>query len=141
MALTAARKVWPLAPDDAERQLGALGPWKREQPVPEVLTLVGPASGIVQRSELSYSADGKKGWAFVGASFFVRASEPTSLKTLGELIRKKLGKPRWTHRNVAGELPSNGWSLGGRLELVLGKSPVEGESLLVLTISEPQGGP
>ena len=39
-----------------------------------------------------------------------------------------------------GDLPAAGWTLGNHLELLLARSPVEGERLLVLMISEPQGG-
>jgi hypothetical protein len=141
VSLVAQRKLWPLKPEAVEDQLRPLGPWKREQPIPEALTLIGGRSGHVARSELSYSADGKKGWAFVGATFFVGDEDLGRLyDTLSGLIQKQLGKARWTRKATKGELPSAGWKLGPRLELLLRKSPTEGEQLIALMISEPQAG-
>ena len=139
--LVGQRKLWPLKADLAEEQLRALGPWKREQPIPEVLTLVAGRSGIVARSEISYAADAKKRWFFVGASFFVADPDLARLhRALSEVVQKQLGKPRWT-RKANGDLPAAGWKLGNNLELLLARSPVEGERLLAIMISEPQGGP
>jgi hypothetical protein len=136
--LVAQRKLWPLKADAAEEQLRALGPWKREQPIPEALTLVAGRAGIVARSEISYAADAKKRWIFVGASFFVADADLGQLhRTLSEVIEKQLGKPRWTRK--AADRPAAGWKLGKHLELLLTHSPVEGERLLALMISEPQG--
>ena len=93
--LVAQRKLWPLKADVAEEQLRALGPWKREQPIPEALTLVAGRSGLVARSEISYSADARKRWIFVGASFFVADPDLAHLyRALSEVIQKQLGKPR-----------------------------------------------
>ena len=139
--MVAQRKLWPLKADSAEEQLSALGPWKREQPIPEALTLVAGRSGLVARSEIAYSADAKKRWIFVGASFFVADPDlPHLYRALSEVIQKQLGKPRWTRKAANGDLPAAGWKLGNRLELLLTRSPVEGERLLALMISEPQGG-
>jgi hypothetical protein len=141
--LVAQRKLWPLKAETVEEQLRALGPWKREQPIPEALTLVAGCSGAVARSEISYAAAPKKRWAFVGASFFVADSDlPRLYQALSDLIQKELGKPRWTRKKAAkGELPAAGWKLGKHLELLLRQSPVEGENLIAIMISEPQGGP
>jgi hypothetical protein len=140
--LVAQRKLWPLKAETADNQLGALGPWKREQPIPEALTLVAGHAGIVERSEVSYAADAKKRWIFLGASFFVGDPDLARLhRTLSDLLRQQLGKPAWTRKaKTKGDLPAVGWKLGKRLELLLTKSPVEGERLLALVVSEPQGG-
>jgi hypothetical protein len=139
--LLAQRKLWPLKAEAVEEQFRALGPWKREQPIPEALTLVAGRSGIVERSEISYAADAKKRWIFVGASFFVADADLLRLyRSLSEAIAKELGKPRWTRKATGGDMPAAGWTLGKRLELLLTRSPVEGEHLLALMISEPQGG-
>jgi len=77
--LVAQRKLWPLKADAAEEQLRALGPWKREQPIAEALTLVAGRSGLVARSEISYAADAKKRWIFVArASLLPIPTWPTS---------------------------------------------------------------
>lgn len=139
VALVAQRRLWPLGPDAAEKKLAALGPWKRDQPLAEVLTLIGAPSGVVQRSEISYSSDGNKGWIFVGASVFVRGANLSEMqKAIADLVSTKLGKPRWTRRAQGSDVPSAGWKLGARQELLVRQSPVEGEKLLVVMVSEPQ---
>jgi len=139
VALVAQRRLWPLGPDAAEKKLAALGPWKRDQPLAEVLTLVGPSSGVVERTEISYSSDGNKGWLFVGGTIFVRGSNlPELQKTVADLVSSKLGKPRWTRRAEGGDAASAGWKLGARQELLVKQSPVAGEKLLAIMISEPQ---
>jgi len=139
--LVAQRKLWPLKADAVEAQLRALGSWKREQPIPEALTLVAGRSGIVARSEISYTVDRKKRWIFVGASFFVADPDLAHLyRALSDVIQKQLGKPRWMRKAANGDLPAAGWKLSNHIELLLTQSPVEGERLLALIISEPQGG-
>lgn len=138
------RKLWPLKPDVAEDRLQALGPWKREQPIPDALTLVAGRAGVVERSELSYSADAKKRWIFLGASFFLGDTDLERLyHTLSEQLQLQLGKPAWVRKGKksTGGKPAAGWRLGNRLELLLTHSPVEGEHLLAIMVSEPQGGP
>lgn len=141
VALATDRTLWPARPEVAEERLRLFGSLKREQPVPEVLTLVGGRSGPLERVEVSYSADGKNGWIFLGASFFLGASDlPRLQKTIEADLRKQLGKPRFTKKGKGEEIPALGWKLHGRMELLLRKSPVEGEKLLLVMISEPQGG-
>jgi len=140
--LVAQKALWPLQADGVESHLQTLGPWKREQPIPEALTWVAGASKLATRAEVSYATDAKKRWSFVGASFFLGAADLDRLyRELNELIQHQIGKPRWTRKGSKGQAPSTGWRLANRLELLLGRSPVDGEKLLVLTISEPQGGP
>jgi hypothetical protein len=139
--LVAQRKLWPLKAEAVEEQLRALGPWKREQPIPEALTLVAGHAGVVARTEISYAAAPKRRWVFLGASFFVADADlPRLYQALSDLIQKDLGKPRWTRKAAKGELPAAGWKLSKRLELLLRQSPVEGERLIAILISEPQGG-
>jgi hypothetical protein len=136
------RELWPPKAEVVEEQLRVLGPWKREQPIPEALTLVAGRSGLVERCEIAYSADEKKRWSFVGATFFVGDADLARLyRALSDQIRTHLGKPRWTRKAGKGERPASGWNLGKRLELSLSDSPVYGESLLAINVSEPQGGP
>jgi hypothetical protein len=142
--LVARRKLWPLKPEWVEDRLHALGPWKREQPIPEALTLLTGRMGVVERSELSYSGNAKKQWIFLGATFFLGGPDLENLhQTLSNLIQVQLGKPSWTRKGKksAQEVPAVGWKLGNRLELLLTKRPVEGERLLAIMIPEPQGGP
>ena len=135
-------KLWPLKADSVGERLAALGPWKREQPIPEALTLMAERSGIVARAEIAYSADAKKRWVFMAANFFISDSDLAHLyRELSQEIQTKLGKPRWSRKAANGDAPAAGWKLDKHLELLLGQSPVEGEQLLTLTISEPQGGP
>lgn len=141
VGLVAQRDLWPLKADSVADRLRPLGPWKREQPIPEALTLVGGRRGAIERAELSYSSDGKNGWIFVGASFFVRDTDlKRSYDDTAAAVQKQLGKPKWTRKASSGGIPSAGWKLPNRLELLLSKSATEGEQLLALTVSEPQGG-
>jgi hypothetical protein len=141
VTLIAQRKLWPLSVEAAEATLRPLGAMKRQQPVPEALTLIGGRSGIVERFEISYSSDGKKDWIFVGASFFLNDRNLSDLRQrLDVLLQEQLGRPKWAKGKKAGEAAAAGWKLRGRTELTLQKSPYEGEQLLVIMISEPQRG-
>jgi hypothetical protein len=109
--LVAQRKLWPLKAEAAEDQLRALGPWKREQPIAEALTLLAGRAGVVEHSELSYAADVKKRWTFVGASFFVGDPDLARLHhTLSDLLQHQLGRPAWTRKaqTSKGDLPAVG---------------------------------
>lgn len=77
---------------------------------------------------------------FRGATFFVADSDLAHLyRAVSDVIQKQLGKPRWTRKASHGDLPAAGWKLSNHLELLLTQSPVAGERLLALMISEPQG--
>jgi hypothetical protein len=101
--------------------------------------LVGGPVGSIARTSIAFSRDGEQ-WAFIGASVFMGADDLQGLETtVAATIRKRLGKPRWTRQNTDRVLHSMGWALARNMELLLAPSSVEGEHLLMITVSEPTG--
>jgi hypothetical protein len=129
---------WPLDIDAAEQLLQPLGPVRREQPVAEALSLRGGPSGVLNRYEVSYSADEEGHWMFDGASFFLGGADLLRLHdAVAGLLTQQLGKADWTEDDAAG-LASAGWALGGAMKLVFSPSPNGGEPLLMISIAEPE---
>jgi hypothetical protein len=136
--LVVKRDLWPLEPASAEKLLQELGHVRREVPFPRALSIVGGPTGPVERFEVSYSQDDDGHWTFNAASFFLRDPDLQALyQKLETRIIERLGKPAWTERQ--GDLPSSGWNLGRDMSLLLAASPNQGERLLMLSVSEPEG--
>jgi hypothetical protein len=136
--LVAKREMWPLDPGSAEELLRGLGHVRRETPEPRALSLIGGPSGALARFEVSYSQDDAGQWAFNVANFFFgEADLPALNQKIETAIIERLGKPDWTERQA--ELPSSGWSLGRDMNLLLAPSPNQGERLVLLSVSEPEG--
>jgi len=137
--LVVKRELWPLEPASAEEILQGLGHVRRETPAPDVLSLVGGPTGALARFEVSYSQDADGRWTFNVASFFFGGEPdlPALYQKIETRITERLGKPKWTEKQE--ELPSSGWSLGRDMSLLLTSSPNQGERLVMLSISEPEG--
>lgn len=138
--LFAVRNFWPPTPDAAEQHFRALlGPLQRQQPMPGALTLVGTPVGPVARTTITFSRVDDQ-WYFVGASIFMSGADPKKQQTIAiAAIRRRLGKPSWSRRDNLMGLRSIGWTLRGAMELMLAPSSIEGEKLLMLTVSQPTG--
>lgn len=136
--LVVKRDLWPLEPAAAERLLQGLGQVRRETVGPHGLSLVGGPTPTLARFDVSYSQDDDGHWTLNAASFFLRDADLTLLYArLETRIIERLGRPEW--RSQQDELPSSGWSLGRDMSLLLAPSPNQGERLVMLSISEPEG--
>jgi hypothetical protein len=136
--LVVKRELWPLKPASAEELLQGLGQVRRETPIPRALSLVGGPTASVARFEVSYSQDEDGHWTFNAATFFLGDADlPRLYRRLQTRITERLGKPEWTEKQ--NDLPSSGWSLGRDMSLLLAPSPNQGERLVMLSISEPEG--
>jgi hypothetical protein len=132
------RELWPLEPASAEELLKRLGHVRRETSVPHALSLVGGPTGSVARFEVSYSEGDDGHWTFNAANFFLGDAELATLyRKLETRITERLGKPAWTEKQ--NDLPSTGWSLGRDMSLLLAPSPNQGERLVMLSVSQPEG--
>jgi hypothetical protein len=140
VALLTQSKFWPPSLSDLETQLKPLGPLKHERPAERSLQLIGGATGVVQRSDISYASDGHDNWVFESASFFVSSSDLEQTNSdLERLLRKQLGKPNWSRRDSPKTLKSSSWRLTKKLWLILAPSYADQNKLLELTIADTSG--
>lgn len=136
--LVVKRDLWPLEPAAAEKLLQSLGQVRREAPIPHALSLVGGPTATLARFDVSYAQDDEGRWTMNAASFFLGDADLGALyQRLETRITERLGKPEWSEKQ--NDLPSSGWSLGRDMSLLLAPSPNQGERLVVLSISEPEG--
>jgi hypothetical protein len=102
------------------------------------LALSGGPSGALARFQVAYSGDEKGHWTFNVATFFLGDSDLHRLHAAVEKqLAELLGKPEWVDKSS--DLPSAGWGLGRSMKLLLAPSPIGGEKLLMISISEPDG--
>jgi hypothetical protein len=119
-----------------EKHLQILGPLKHDHPLPQFLELTRGSIGVVEKTKIFFVSDGKAGWDFEAATFAIDAEQQqNAYATIDSLLRKRLGKPRWSMKESEGG-PSAGWSLGREQSLLLAGSDPRAVSI---TISEPQG--
>lgn len=129
--LIAARRLWPIELDVVERRLAALGPWTREQPMPEMLAFKS-SCGVVTAEVVFMRYEGRP-WSFYGASFDV--NEPFTV--FAKRLEAKLGKPSWVRKAAAPDARAAGWNLGRGLTLSADGGMARGRT--AVHISEPQG--
>jgi hypothetical protein len=140
VALLAQPKFWPPSLIDLETLLKPFGPQQQKRPAEQSLQLIGGATGVVQRSDISYASDGRDHWTFESASFFVGGSDLEQTNTqLETLLRKHLGKPKWSRRDTPKGLKRSSWRLSKKFWLILQPSYADQNKLLELAIADTSG--